>query len=178
MRTAILTRAATDNSLALIGAHYQGITFGSMNGENSCLQDPLLLRRLLYTAHVGPVWEPHVNSPTSCAMHPGKGHPRSGQTTRKALDYPLLLRVGQHIPLSASSTLPMLELFVRNRTAVFPRHTPCTQGRGRAGQPSPLIFGQKLRPTWLRQFHTFLSQFLFFQSVPPPLPQGLDPPLH
>ena len=73
MRTSILTGAATDNSLALIGAYYQGITFNSMNGENSCLQDPLLLRRLLYTTHVGAVWKLHVNSPTTCAMYPGDG---------------------------------------------------------------------------------------------------------
>ena len=121
MRTAILVRAATDNCLALIGAHYQGITFGSMNGENSCLQDPLLLRRLLYTTHVGAVWEAHVSSPTTCAMHPG-------------------------------------------------------EGPGGAALPLYFIFGQKLRPTWLRQFDTSLSHF-FFQSVSP-LPQGLDPPLH
>ena len=112
MCAAILTRAATDNCLALIRAHYQGITFGSMNGENSCLQDPLLLRRILYTTHVGAVWEPHVSSPTTCAMHPGKG-PGGG-----------------------------------------------------AALPLYFIFGQKLRPTWLRQFDTSLSHFFFKASSP------------
>ena len=148
MRTAILTRAATDNCLALIGAHYQGITFGSMNGEVVCPR-PFTATALLYTTHVGAKWELHVNSPSTCAMHPGEGHPRSGQTTRpclpfiEALVYPLLLRVGQRIPLSASSTLHMLELLVRNHTAVFPRHAPCIQGRSRAGAALPPYFWTK-----------------------------------
>ena len=145
MRTAILTRAAADNCLALIGAHYQGITFGSMNGENSCLQDPLLLRRLLYTTHVGAFWELHVNSLTTCAMHPGKGHPRLGQTTRKTLVYPLFLRVGQRIALNASSTQHIWELLVGNRTAAFPRHAPCIQRRGTLPPTPPPLFFDKSR---------------------------------
>ena len=39
--------AAMDANFTLFEAHYHGIIIESMNGENQCLQDPLLLRRLL-----------------------------------------------------------------------------------------------------------------------------------
>ena len=63
--------AAMDNCFALIGAHHHGITVGSINGEKSCLKDPLLLGQLLYMQllKARSIDTPtHVLASTSC-MH-------------------------------------------------------------------------------------------------------------
>ena len=50
-------------------------------------------------------------------------------------------------------------------------------GERPGGGQAPLIFGQKPRPTWLRQFNTWLWQFCFSKRPQPPPPPSPAHPL-